>query len=1077
MIKYITLLIITIVVNYMSNSLFAQTIDYEVTGQVLNKQAKPLPFSSIKLKGQKTGIYTDHNGHFSIEINQLPDTLIISNIGYQKALIPVNKSKSELMITLLLDSSHLTDVTINTGYQKLSPNKVNGSYVVIDNKTINQQSGLNILQRLKGVTSGLLFTTGKSNPNPNNNTGITIRGLSTINGPLDPLIVIDNFIYDGDINNINPNDVKNITILKDAAAASIWGARAGNGVIVITTKKSQYSQKMQLDLNANTTMTSKPDLYSIPQISNENYINLEQYLFRKGYYDADINSPNRPALTPAVEIFLARKNRTITASDSAQQIRDLIKINNRDQYNKYFSKTGITQQYSISLHGGSKQLAWLFSGNYDKDITNSEAKYHKINLHFENSIRPIKNLNINFGIYYSNSQTTLGKPDYASTTTINYTRQVPYLSLVSQKGESIAIPHNYRSGYIDTAGSGRLLDWHYYPMTEWRHNRQTKNIDDLTAHIGLNYKLLHNIKLKLNYQYERQRVKNSRYNDTASFYTKDKINLFSQIDPKTGIVKRIVPLGGMLNETNSQLYSQNLRIQATYNKSWSHNHNLNILVGLEARETGSNSNTNNYYGYYKDPLQYTNVDVTSRYPTYITGNMSQLSGYNGLTETNHRYASFFSNASYTFKDKYTVSGSMRRDGSNIFGATTNDKWKPLWSAGIGWEISKEAFYNNNWLSFLKITATMGSSGNVDLRKTPLPVAGGGVNPITSLPFLRINTINNPGLKWEQAFQTNLRVSFAALKHRISGSIEYYQKKGTDLYGDAPYDYTAWGLTPTITRNVASMKGKGIDININTNNINGNFKWNSKFLINLNSSKTTKYYTTSSEPLARAIHGGKRINPIVGKPLYAIVAYKWGGLDKLGNPQGYIGNKKSIDYMAIRKNAYDNGLNGNSIKYIGSASPKLYGSIINSFTYKEFELCININFKSGYYLFKPALSYVRLTQYGDGGTDYENRWQIPGDENKTNIPSFIYPTNSRRNELFQSSEINVIKGDHLRLQYINLTYTYLRQKEKSPFNRMQFYVNVENLGIIWRANKEGIDPDNPQSIPAPKTVTFGLRINL
>ena len=216
--------------------------------------------------------------------------------------------KTKLDISLKSKVTALGDVivTVSTGYEDIPKERATGSFAKINNATLNQQTGTNILKRLDGVTSGLQFTVGKSNTNPQNKTNITIRGLSTINGPLDPLIVLDGFIYEGDINNINPNDIDNVTVLKDAVATSIWGARAGNGVIVISTKKGKYNQKLQIGFTSTVIVNSKPDLDYLPQMATSDYIDVEQFLFGKGYFNTRINRKYQ-GLTPAVGNFLKRR--------------------------------------------------------------------------------------------------------------------------------------------------------------------------------------------------------------------------------------------------------------------------------------------------------------------------------------------------------------------------------------------------------------------------------------------------------------------------------------------------------------------------------------------------------------------------------------------------------------------------------------------------------------------------------------------------------------------------------------------------------------------------------------------------
>jgi len=1045
---------------------------------IIKDSATDSPVTSATIRALKSRQFavSNRDGTFTIRTGN-HDTLIISNVGYTTKAVWIN---GEHNITVLLSESNaeLQDVTINTGYQKLKPNEVNGSYVVVTNKILNQQTGLNILDRLNGVTSSLLFNAGKENNNPQNTTGITIRGLSTINGPLDPLIVVDNFIYDGNINNINPNDVESITVLKDAAAASIWGARAGNGVIVITTKKGKFNQKIQVDFNTDVIVAEKPDLYYNYQIPSSDYIDFEQLLFSRGYYNPKFTSTLHPAVSPAVQLFQDRKLGLVSAEDSASQIDVMKQTDNRNQYTKYYYRKGITQQYALNLHGGSQNLAWLVSGAYDKDIDNLRADYNKVNLRFENTYRPLKSMTLNAGVYYTNSTSKSGLPAYSLTASINGIQQVPYMNLAGTNGEPIAVPNTYNQRYIDTLGGGRLLDWNNYPLTNYKHNYTKINTEELLAHIGLDYKIINGLDLSLLYQYQKQRVQNDYVSDTAGYYARNLINSFSQLNRATGVVTYIVPLGGTLNRAYTNLSSYNFRGQLNFDRTFKEMHRVNAMAGMEVRDEWTDASNASYYGYTANPLSVSaNIDYLAKYPNFITGAKSSIPNSSYLTHIENRFVSFFSNASYTYGNRYILSGSMRKDGSNIFGANTNDKWKPLWSAGIGWNISKESFYHFLWLPYLKLSLTYGVSGNVDVSRTALPVAQVNARSVyNNLPNASITALNNPDLSWERAYQTNVKLDFGLKKNIINGSFEYYHKRGTDLYAQTPYDYTTWGIGNTIVANAADMKGNGIDITLHSNNFNRRFKWTTDFLFNYNTSITTKYYGSTATTTATFIGAGNTIQPVIGKPLYAIAGYKWGGLDTQGNPQGYLGDTLSENYTAIQQGAYNDGIKSGSFVYIGSATPLYYGSLINAFTYKGFELSVNIIYKFGYYLFKPAFSYYNLALYGTTGSGYEQRWQQPGDEKKTDIPSFVYPVNAARDNFYDDAEINVIKGDHIRLQFVNLGYSFLRNNHKLPFNSLQIYINAANLGILWRANNDHIDPDYVNAIPNPKTYTFGLRAN-
>jgi len=1053
-------------------------VSISVSGRIINEKDESVN-ATVSVKGKKKATATDAGGNFLLKGIAPSAILVISGVNIEPLEIGVNGRTAIGVITVRTKVVKDREITLqaNTGYQVINPNEVNGSLVVIDNKTLNEQPGPNILKRLDGVTPGLYFNIGKNSNNPQNTTHISIRGLSTINGPLDPIIVLDNFIYEGNISNINPNDIESITVLKDAAATSIYGARGGNGVIVITTKKPKFGQKLKVDLNSTVTVTNKPDLLYLPQMSPADYIDVEQTIFNRGYFNEQINNPPYEAITPAVEIFLQRQQGLISAADSATQIDALKSFDNRKQFENLFYKKAVLQQYALNVRGGSNNLAWLVSGDYNRNLGSLQAKDEKGNIRIENTFKPVKNLEVTLSLYYTNETSTSGAPDY-NTIRVGGRGPVPYVSFADHNGNANPVDITYRKDYLDTLAGGRLLNWNYYPLTDYLHDRTTTNAEDYTSNIRLNYTFLNSFQLSLNYQYERQQTNVSRNSDTASYYTRNVMNTFSQFDPNAGIVTNLFPYGSILQKSLSGLRSQNFRAQLNFNKTWG-KHSVAAIAGNEIRNVMNDGNGYSIYGYNNTPLSYATVDFFNPYPTFLTGNYESIPGAPYLNATTvNRFVSLFSNVTYQYKKRYSLSGSVRKDGSNIFGLTTNDKWKPLWSAGAGWVVSDEPFYRSTIFSYLKLRATYGFSGNVDLSKSPLPIAYTASNFVTNFPISRIITINNPALKWEQVGQENFGLDFQAAHQRINGTIEYYLKQGSDLYGETPYDYTTWGGASTITKNVADMKGHGMDVSIHTKNMDGALKWNTSFILSYNASRTTKYYSPGSQNVFSLLgSGGTTIIPVVGKPLYGIVAFTWAGLDNQGNPQGYLNGKKSIDYASIVDSSGSKQLASGSIKYMGPASPTIFGSLINTFNYKQFSLNFNISYRFGYYFKKATIDYAALISSGIGNKDYEKRWQKPGDELTTNIPSFVYtdyPQFSGRGYFFDNSEVNILKGDNIRLQYVNVDYTFSRNDKKYFFGTLQVYLNASDLGILWRANKEKLDPDYPYSLPVPKSYSIGLR---
>ena len=1045
----------------------------KITGRIEAASVRQaLPWASISFKKQKGATTTDEEGRFTISYNGEPDSLIITHVGYQRKAVSLNNHTSfPLILSLEKNSGQLQEVVMNTGFQKIPKERATGSFSFIDEKTLNLQASPNILDRLNGVASSTLFDNTK-NSTSNRKLNINIRGLSTINGSQDPLVVVDNFPYEQDLSNINPDDIESVTILKDAAATSIWGSRAGNGVIVITTKKAKYKQPFEIDFNTNYQVSDKPDLFAVPQMNIGDFVDMEQTLFNKGAFNKQINSVNMPALSPAVEIFMSRKSGLISAQDSANAINALKKKDVRDDYSRFVYRKAVSQVYSLNMSGGTDKYHYLLSGAYNTGMSDLSARNQRLNLRINNTYRVFKNLEVTASVVYADEKSKSGNAPYTGKGFLIGNRYIPYIKLAGQNGTPLAVEGNYRQSFVDTAGGGKLLDWNYYPLEEAQHNITRTNSQSLTGIIGLKYAIFNSLSVGLTYQYESQEVNSQTLSDMQSYAARDLINNFSQIDPVTGMVTYNVPMGSVLYRSGNSLTSQNFRGQFNFSKGWK-NKNLVAIMGSEIRQSANDASSDNLYGYNDDLLTFGNVDFVHPYPTYATGYPQYIPNNFSLSGTMNRYVSLFSNAAFTFRNRYTLSASVRKDASNLFGVNANDKWLPFWSAGLGWDLSAENFYHLPFLPYLKLRATYGYSGIVDQSKSAVTVIGylGVNNNYTGTPQAIISQYANNDLSWEKVKQFNIGFDFQSVNQVIKGSFDYYVKQGFDLFGISPIDYTAGLSTDVLTKNIADMKGTGWDLTLQTTNINRKFKWFTTLLASYNLSKTTNYYTPQG--FLYSAKSGKDISPMIGKPLYSILSYKWGGLDASGNPQGYLNKELSTDYLGI----FNSLTSADSLVFSGAAVPKYFGAVQNSFSFKGFSLSVNITYKLGYFFRKPTISYDQLVNSGIGNADFSKRWQQPGDELTTTVPSFIYPISTsvkRRDQFYASSEVTVLRADQVRLQFINLSYDLKNVVGKSAFKQLQLYVIANNLGLLWRMNKEGIDPDFQTTWPTPKIYTVGVK---
>ncbi|RLJ75143.1 TonB-linked SusC/RagA family outer membrane protein [Pedobacter alluvionis] len=1052
-----------------------------ITGVVNDENGQPLVGASVTIKGTTQTTMTDSEGKFAIDNVSDNSLLVISYVGYKSVEIKAQNNKS-ISVTLNLISGKLDDISVvSTGYQNIPKERATGSFVQIDNTLLNRRISTNILDRLDGITSGLIFNkvAGPVGIAPTNEKlGINIRGRVTIDSKVsaDPLVVLDNFPYEGDINSINPNDIESITILKDAAAASIWGARSGNGVIVITTKKGKLNEALKIDLNTNITIGESPNLkYSRNFLNSSDYIDIEKYLYSQNYYNQDLaNTTTYPVISPVVAL-LARNT-----AEANQQIDALRSIDVRDEASKHLYQKSLSQQYNLSLRGGSAKSTHLLSLGYDKNrYNNIGAGFDRLTINTSNTYRPIKNLEVSAAVVYNKSN---------QSSAYIYNPLYPYLKLADADGNPLSVPVGFNNTYLESAQALGYMDWKLRPLQERDLFDNVAKINNLLLRTSVRYQFLPFLSAEVQYQYQNENG-NTRYLQSIDSYNvRNTINIYSQRNTTTGVFTYPVPKGGILSMTDRKLEAENFRTQLNYNQNFAGKHNISAITGAELRDIETTSYNRLSYGYNDDfGTAVTNLNYTTFFPLSPAGTGSRtVPAPDGTVNgTVNRFISYYANASYTFKDRYTATLSGRKDGANIFGANTNDKITPLWSAGLGYEISKEAFYNLPLIPYLKVRATYGYNGNVYNASSYL-TATYSTSSLTGAQTATITSAPNPELRWEKIRNKNLGLDFATKKNRLNGTVEIYDKLGTDLIEDAL-------LAPStgfnsFKGNAASVNTKGVDIILNSINLNGDFKWYTNFLFSYNKDKvisydtkyTTSYLTSNASNIADPARQGLYIKE--GNSIFGVYSYKSAGLDpSSGDPVGYLNGIESKNYTAILSNN-----NPDDVIYHGSSRPTHFGALRNTFSYKGFSLSANVTYKFNYYIRKKStsLNYTETILPVYANSDYALRWQKAGDENITTVPSMVFAVNTNRNTFYQNSEVLVEKGDHIRLQDIGLSYD-LNQNllRKMPFSSLQIYSYINNVGILWRANKNGIDPDvsdyrsgNYNVFPNPITYAFGVRAN-
>lgn len=1063
---------------------FLEELLAPIKGTVKDADGRPLAGASISVKGSKEAVVSDERGNFEINAKE-GDVLVISYVGFERQELRVGK-EGAISFVLKNKIENIDSVTIiSTGYEKISKERFVGSYAQLDSANFHRRAGMGILERLDGTVPGVLFNKkGPTFP-------IQIRGISTIGSVYvddDPLIIVDNFPMDNSfrLENINPNDVETVTVLKDAAATSIWGSRAGNGVIVITTKRGKYNQRFQMSLSSNVTIEEKPDLFYYPRISSSDFIDVEEFLFSKGFYDGNINNNSRPVISPVVEILARRRAGLITAADSATQIDAFRQFDVRNDLNEHVYREAIRQQHYLGFSGGNNTLAYQFSLGYNHSLNNIQHSKpdDQYTINTNTSFRPIKNLEIQAGINFVQGIANSYTPSFPSFS--------PYARLLDDNGNALSVPYLYRQGYLDTAGGGQLLDWNYRPMDEIRLANIRTNNKAFRLNLGVGYKLTSWLQATVNYQYSNHITTTRNLKSLLVFETRDLINQFTNPTiTNNDNLRYPIPRKGILDVTSNQSTSYNLRGMLNVNKSWGGIHQLTALTGAEIGDSkGGFGYGERFYGYDDLIAGYrTNINYLTSFPKFYPQSSTGFipAGSNGYSEQNTiRFVSVLANVGYSYKNRYSFYASARRDGANVFGVNTNNKWKPLGSIGAGWEISKEDFYRVSWLPYLKLRASYGYAGNVSagLSGKFILTYISGVDQYTGYSYSQSGKAPNDDLRWEEVATTNVGLDFQLLKGRLSGSLETFYKRSKDVISTLPFAPTSGVVL--FDANSANLKANGFEFSLNSKNTKGIIEWTSNFALSYAK-------TTITTDLKRAPAGGYKaqdyvnygINGYPGRIAYGISSYRWAGLDPAtGDPQGYLNGQVSKNYQGIFNDSVQNQV------FHGSSLP-LYSSFLrNNISWKGFTLSVNITGRFNYYFREPVLelAYSATVSGRSYAAEYYDRWQKPGDEAFTNVPSMSYPVSgsvSLRNLFYQNAEITVKRADNIRLQDVRLAYQWNNAgNRKLPFQSVQFFFYPNNLNwILWRAEDSRYDPDFSGGIstfstaaPTPKTWTGGITIN-
>lgn len=1085
-------------------------IDDGDTSKVIAGASIKIETQSVSTKTNQTGIIesvsigtiTDKNGNFTLEIPADTKSVTVSYLGYEPKIIQIYEGQTSYNITLIPvvsadipEKNNIQEVII-TGYQKIEKRKQTSAVTTVKMNDIQQAGVASVDQLLAGQIAGVAVTpeTGA----PGSPAKIRIRGTASLSGPQDPLWVIDGLPLEGNdvpnfsdkdnidqlqnfsIAGLNPNDIEDITILKDAAATAIYGARAANGVISITTKKGKKGS-LRVNFSADTFITARPDFGKLNLLNASEKVDLELMLANRTdlTYRTDKGEVMR-ILTQNGQLDAYRNGGLGALNMLTRQQIDGLRNSNTD-WGKLLYQNAINKQYGVSISGGSDRSDYYFSlGYYDEEGTTIGTGFERYNLTLKNNYKINDKLNFGVSVFGTQSERTSFVTDAdASISPINYSRNAnPYLSPYNADG-------SYRYDKDIDGFEDRYIPFNF--LEERENTSYTLKNQSLKAIFDLDYKVAKGLKItsQLGLQYDGN--KTEKFAAENTYFTR-KMKEGTRYY-KDGAYRYFLPDGGVKQNWDNSFFQYNWKLQGSYSTKINSVHEIDLMAGTELRKTEDNTTVTRAFGY----------DSVTRRSTAIVFPSSNFAAerkyetYREMPPIENAYASMFATASYTYDQKYTFFGSVRYDGTNLFGVNKKYKYLPIWAVSGSWLVSKEDFMKNlSAISNLRLRASYGLQGNIDRNTSPFFI--GEYSDSTILPGGKENIINvisppNDKLRWEKTTNVNFGLDLGVFNNRINLTADVYNRKGTDMISmketplETGFEYTMmnWG----------SLTNKGFELAVSTKNINkDNFKWSTT--INFAHNKSN---VISEQPRDNALLPSRE-----GLPVNAVFALKTAGMDENGNPMFWKGNEKvKIEDFFALYDVYADFLPGQLVDsklsnaelrslftYVGDRDPKFTGGIINTFKISNFDFTVSATFNIKQTVMQtPSYRGMEL----DRGRNYTKDIYNAG----TTLPGITSPdmeTNpgwmgnkwlsDNRSNAYSLLDIWAKEISYLRISSIRLGYT-LPKEFTNPMGISALRLSVEgrNLFVFSNGYKGYFDPETYGNIyaqPITKSVTVGFNVS-
>lgn len=1082
------------------SSLSQQRTQIKASGVVVDESRAPLPGVTILIKGTSTGTASDINGEFSLSV-PLNTTLVFSSVGMDSEEIRVLSEKP--MKVVLKSGSQMIEEVVVTGYQKVDRKLFTGAATRVDMGDIKLGGETDIAKRLEGQVAGVsiqnVSSTFGTAPK------IRVRGASSIYGVQKPLWVVDGIVLEDAVNvsvdelnsgdlstlvssgvaGLNTDDIESMQILKDVSATALYGARAMNGVIVVTTKKGR-SGKIDINYSANISIKPRPSYDDYNILDSKDQMSVNRELYEKGWLNV-ARTQSAFVHGPYGKMFdMIAKGNLNWAYDTDQMNNFLrqYEVANTDWFDVLF-KPGIQQQHTLSLSGGGKKSSLYASIGYLHDggwtIADEVDRYTALvkgtfNISEKFSLTAQTNLSYRdqklSGV--SNSNNDVGGVDrYSGRVQRNFDNN-PFLYALQTSRSIRAYDQNggleyFRRNFVD-----------YNIIDELSKNITGVNVRDMSFMADLNYQIKSTLSVsaRMSARYfhsERTRSIHENSNEANAYRAGTGPNdseiirnsnnlLFQRPGETTGVKYSILPRGGIYENYADKMENYYLNVNVNWNPVLNDNNRFTFMFGSEVRYVDRSNN------WYKDFGHFFDSGNVSQ-PSKIFLEYLEMIGapYSGLGHDYDRFAAFFFNYGYSYKGRYTFNGTVRYDGSNRLGDARTARWLPTWNISGKWALREEAFMEDAWrVSMLNLRATYGLSAGMGAasNSTLVPrsyTSSHPFHPETAEVFIYLASLENEDLTWEKQYEMNLGADLGLFDNRINLELNYYTRKGFDLIGI--YKSNAVGGQLNKTGNITDMDSYGFEVALSVTPIaRPNFRWNMNLNYSYHHAEVKNLLSTAWAAEAMSVYGV----PVENGPVRGVYSTRFAGLDHQGIPTFYDRNNEKKYYMEMQTSDLQDFV------FSGNLEPTGNAGFQNTLTYKGLSLSVLL---SGQFGHKKRVMQNFSWYYEDCeglSAHLKNRWRVAGDEYKTNIPAILDYSFMKKHEnqsyfqqaynLYGLSDLWLADASFIRLKNVSLNYSlpsHLLRNVK--IKSLNIGVQGTNLALLWLADRKKLAGEDPEFV--------------